>query len=107
MTAYTRLGKPRQAADAAARLQTETTRHQQITHLTQMLALTPADVAAWQEKARLQEQDGDLEGAGATLFQMVRRNPGDPRARAALATFYRRIGRPDLAQPAEQPNPFP
>ena len=107
VTAYTRLGRTGQAAAAAARLLTETTRHQRITHLGDIVGLKPADVAAWQEKAALQEQDGNFAGAGATLTQMARRDPQDPRARAALAAFYRRVHRPDLAKQAADPKFVP
>ncbi len=103
VTADTRLGDTSQADAASVRLQTETTRHQRITHLGDIVGLKPANIAAWLEKAGLQEQDGNFQGAGTTLVQMVRRNPQDPAARAALVSFYRRVGHPALAKQASDP----
>ena len=98
----TRLGQTAQAAAAAQRLQTETTRHQRITRLGDLLGFHPDNVSLASEKAHLQEQDGNSQAAGVTYEQLVRHAPRDPRAHAALADFYARMGLKNRAQQARR-----
>ncbi|MBV9851725.1 MAG: tetratricopeptide repeat protein [Armatimonadetes bacterium] len=97
---YTRLGQSRQAAAAAARLQTETARHDRIAHLQEVMRFNHADVASGLELARLEEEDGDLRQAQQYYVALVQTASRDPRTHAALAAFLRRIGRPELAKQA-------
>lgn len=107
VTCYNRLGQARQAASVAARLQALTALHQRITHLKDVLKGTPSDIDAGLQLGRLQEQDADDAGAHATYALLVRQAPTDPRPRRALAAFYLRLGRPDLARQALDPAYIP
>ena len=100
VNSFARLGRTQQAAAAADRLQIETSRHQRITRLGDLISLHPSDIGVALEKARLQEQDGDSRDAGTTYQQLVRRVPHDARAHDALATFYGRMGLKNCAQQA-------
>ena len=104
---YTRLGQSRQATAAATRLNAVTARRDRIKHLEFIARLNPSDIGSGLELARLQEEDGQLDPAEATYRRLVRAAPHDPRTRPALATFYRRMGRGDLARRAANPDFVP
>ena len=100
MTCYTRMGQPQQAAAAAARLQTTTMLINRIAHLQDTLRLNPSDVAAGLELAHLEDVDNNPSGAQNYYQQLMHTTPHDQRIRAALAAFYLRHGKPEMAKQA-------
>lgn len=90
----TRLGKTREAALAAVRLQVVTARHDRIAHLEDALHLNPSNISATLQMARLQEDDGELRLAHAYYQQAAHHSPPDPRAQTALAGFLHRHSQP-------------
>jgi protein O-GlcNAc transferase len=98
---YNRLARPDQAGKVAARLKIVGVRHQRINSLKRALNINPSNVDAGLELPRLEEEDGDREAAHADYVRILRQAPNDPRTHAGLAAFYRRAGRPDIAERAE------
>ncbi len=107
VTCYTRLGQPQKAAPFAAQLQAITIRRQTIDHVKELVAFNPASIETRLRLAYLQEEDGDFDDAASSYQKAVQQAPHDPRARPALAAFYRRRGRPDLAAQALHPEFIP
>jgi tetratricopeptide (TPR) repeat protein len=101
VSCYRRLARPREADQAATQLRQVVARHERINSLQRALNLNPADVAAGLELPRLEEADGDRATAQADYLRVLRQVPNDPRTHKAIAEFYRRIGRPDLAESAD------
>jgi tetratricopeptide (TPR) repeat protein len=101
---YNRLSRPDQAEKTADRLKIVLARHERITSLKNTLNSNPANVEAGLELARLEEKDGDMRAAHADYVRILNQAPEDPRVHVELAAFYRRTGRPDLAEQAETAN---
>ena len=97
-----RLGDHKAAAQTAADLQRVAARHQRIPFLRERLALDPTDVASGLALARLEEEEGDDGTSRGLLTDLLRRAPRDPRLHRALAGFYLRHHRPDLASRVER-----
>ena len=98
--ADSRLGDRKAAAAVAAALQTLAARHQRISFLRERMTLDPADVASGLALARLEEEEGEDGASRGLLTGLLRRAPRDPRLHRALADFYLRHHRPDLASRA-------
>lgn len=96
--AYTRLGRPADAASVLRQFQIVLARHDRIAHLTHVMGFNHRDTTAGLELARLVEEDGRSTQARAYYEQLVRQAPRDPRTRRALAGFYRRSGRREQAR---------
>ena len=96
VVAYAQLGNAKGAADAAVRLERESRLKNQISHLTTIANLNPADVTPALRLARLEEEDGQTGQALKDYEHALTLAPHDPRPRLALAAFLRRAGRPDL-----------
>ena len=94
---YTRLNEPKQVAASAAALQRIAARHQRITYLQEQMALHPDNVTSGLALAQLEQEEGDEGTDYAILRSLWLRVPRDSRLHRALADFYRRQHRPDLA----------
>lgn len=103
VTCYTRLSQPQKAAPFAAQLQAITIRRQTIEHVKELVAFSPSSIETRLHLAHLQEEDGDFDDAATSYQKAARQSPRDPRARPALAAFYRRHGQPNLAAQALRP----
>ena len=90
VTCYTRLHDTARAAATAAELQTLTARADRLEHLKTAVQRDPSDNAARLELAGMEEESGDFPAAAGDYLAAVRRAPNDPKARAALASFYAR-----------------
>ena len=101
---YGRLNDKTQVAVSALALQKVAERHQQITYFQGRLAAKPADIGSGLALARLEQEEGDEAANYAILMSVLRYVPREPRLHRALADFYRRQGRPDLAKKALQPD---
>jgi Flp pilus assembly protein TadD len=104
---YTRLGRMDKVASVTPELRTLLARHDRISYLTHRMGFNHHDTTAGLELARLVEKDGQFPKARAYYEQLVRQAPDDPRTRSALAGFYRRMGWPDRARVALQPQFIP
>ncbi|MDQ2801086.1 MAG: tetratricopeptide repeat protein [Armatimonadota bacterium] len=102
-----RLGRTTQAAAIAARIQAAATRQERIKQLSAILREHPADIAAGLELTRLEEDGSNAQAAQANYVILLRQAPHDPGAHAALADFFRRTGRADLARQALRPDYVP
>jgi len=89
-----RLGRTRDAASDAARLSAITRRLDRIEALERRLRVAPGDTGARLELGRLEEADSQPDVAESCYREALRRAPQDVAARAALADFLRRAGRP-------------
>src|SRR5205085_8746988 len=107
MDGYTRLGRTADAAAVSRTFQRVLARHDRISHLTLVLGFNHQNAAAGLELARLVEEDGRHAQAQAFYEQLVRQAPSDPKMRNALSGFYRRMGWPDRARRAIQPQIVP
>jgi Flp pilus assembly protein TadD len=94
-------------ASVAAVLQKVLARHDRINHLTYVMAFDHQNTSAGLELAHLEEEEGRYSQARAFYEQLVRQAPNDPRLRQALAGFYQRMGSPDKARRARQPQFIP
>ena len=107
VTSYTRLGRMKEADSQAAELRQASLRHEEITRLIFVVKANPQDIPSGLRLAQLQEADGELHPAQFEYERLVRHCPHDPRTHPALASFLRRVGRPDLAAQAERPDFVP
>lgn len=96
--AYSRLGRPADAASVLCEFRNVLARHDRIAHLTHVMRFNHRDTTAGLELARLVEEDGRSTQARAYYEQLVRQSPRDPRTRRALAGFYTRSGRREQAR---------
>jgi tetratricopeptide (TPR) repeat protein len=101
------LGHAAQAQAAAKALLTETTRHQEITHLGDQISLNKNNEALVLARAHLEILDHSLPAALADYRALVQRNPNDKAARIGLMNLYQKMGRPDLAKRALDPHFIP
>jgi tetratricopeptide (TPR) repeat protein len=102
-----RLGKSAAVTATSGALQRVLARHDRIAHLTHVMGFNHHDTAAGLELARLVEEDGRFSQARAYYEQLVRQSPQDARTRRALSGFYRRMGRPEKARLALEPQFIP
>ncbi len=107
MDGFRAVGDTQAVAYMGEQLQKATERHDRIEHLKDVMGFNPHNISAGLELARLEEEDSNTQLAQATYFMLVHTAPQDPRPRAALAAFYLRLGRPDLAKQAAKPNFVP
>jgi len=102
---FSRLDQPQMAARVSALLKPLARRRDRIVYLQQVMRQNPTDVASGLELAGLEEQDGNLQMARQYYTALARIAPHDPRPRAALAAFLRRMGRGDLVERLVQQAP--
>jgi Flp pilus assembly protein TadD len=107
MECYRRLGRSAEMAATSAELERVLARHDRIAHLTHVMGFDHHDTADGLELARLVEEDGRFSQARAYYEQLVRQAPQDARTRRALSGFYRRMGRPEKARLALEPQFVP
>ncbi len=98
IASYGRMDQSKEANALAQVLKQVNARHTALSHTLDLLRLNPTDTTAGLHCARLLEEDGQYRQAQFQLEWLVHKFPHDLRTHIALASFLRRMGRPDLAQ---------
>ena len=104
---YRRMKDVKQAAKFADALQVETTRHNRIKHLEQVMGFNHFDTRSGLELAKLEAEDGNLPKALVYYRQLLRQSPKDEGVRHALVAFLRQAGQNDLAAQTARPDYIP
>jgi tetratricopeptide (TPR) repeat protein len=107
LACYSRLGDTQQADQAGVLVNQIDSRLSRMVFLHDELVGNPDNISAALELAQLYQKNEDYEGAYQVYAKLVRQMPLNSRARTALAGFWQKRHRPDLAAQALNPSFIP